>query len=248
MSDIIDYEIRYSTKNIADMLRIESVTVRKYASALERAGYAFDRNTAKNRSYSGRDAAAFRFMHLIRMQSGVTVEAAALMTVQRSNAASTELQPVDRNEDDLLPQPYNGRYEIIASEVLKIRTEFEAVRDMTVEQTERLNRIAALSERYEQMVGFQKELMLQMQQLAAAEQAEELRTQRVNDQLIEHRIKMNLKRTALSIWNEKPERERTMKAGWFRRLENEAARESFIRNYIDDHYEEELRKAHGLEP
>ncbi|WP_308639828.1 hypothetical protein [Paenibacillus silvisoli] len=242
MSDRLDDEIRYDTKDIAEMLRIEPITVRKYGSALERAGYVLDRTASSNRSYSERDATAFKFMQLIRMQTGVTIEAAAQMTVHRAKASTATLQPIVPKESELLPQPYKGNYEVIASEVLKIRTEFEAVKDMTVEQTERLNRISALSERYEQMVGFQKELMTQMQQLAAAEQAEELRSLRMQDQLNEHRIRMELKNKALAEWNEKPERERTMKAGWFKRTENIAARESFIRNYIDEHYEEELIK------
>ena len=42
-----------------------------------------------------------------------------------------------------------------------------------------VDRFYALSERYEQMVGFQKELMQQMQQLAVAEQTADNRLERV---------------------------------------------------------------------
>ncbi|MDR0268179.1 hypothetical protein [Paenibacillus sp.] len=38
-----ELEIRYSTKDIADKLGVEAVTVRKYALALERAGYSIDK-------------------------------------------------------------------------------------------------------------------------------------------------------------------------------------------------------------
>jgi len=51
-----DMERRYTTKDIADMLGVEAVTIRKYALALEKAGYIVDRINGKNRAYSERDA------------------------------------------------------------------------------------------------------------------------------------------------------------------------------------------------
>ncbi|MFC5649445.1 hypothetical protein ACFPYJ_09925 [Paenibacillus solisilvae] len=243
-----DYEIRYSTKDIADMLGIEAVTVRKYALALKRAGYVINRSDGKNRSYSERDAMAFKFLQSIRARTSVTVEEAAMVTVQRGKTDMVTAQHIERNEGEVLQVRYDGRYDILASEMLKIRTNIEAVKDMNVEQTERLNRIYALSERYEQMVGFQKELMQQLQQLGVAEHTADNRLERVNEQLLEHSIRTQLREKALAKWHNKPERERTVKAGWFKRVENEAAREIFVRTYIDDNYEAELKKAYGMEP
>lgn len=72
-----DIETKYTTKDLADMLGVEAVTIRKYALALEKAGYDIDRSDGKNRSYSERDAMAFKYMQTIRSRTGITVEAAA---------------------------------------------------------------------------------------------------------------------------------------------------------------------------
>lgn len=66
--------------------------------------------------------------------------------------------------------------------------------------------------------------------------------QRKNDILTMSKVNRRLRQDALKIWNSKPESERTIKVGLFRRIEDVNKREDFIRNYQYDHFEEELNK------
>lgn len=74
----------------------------------------------------------------------------------------------------------------------------------------------------------------------------EQRIDRLNSELIKHRIKRQLEHEALEQWTAKPEVEKMKKAGWFRKEEDTAARDRFVRDYIDDHYEAYLKASYGL--
>ncbi|WP_274653794.1 hypothetical protein [Paenibacillus humicola] len=83
-----------------------------------------------------------------------------------------------------------------------------------------------------------RQLVIAMQQ-----QREEI----LNSRLTERRIQQQLNQEALELWATKPEAERLRKIGWFRKEEDTAARDRFVRDYIDEHYESRLRAAYGEE-
>lgn len=101
-----ELEIRYSTKDIADKLGVEAVTVRKYALALEKAGYSIDRSDGKNRSYNATDVTAFQYMQSIRSQTSITVEEAANLVAQKNNTATATETSIVRSEGETLPDRY----------------------------------------------------------------------------------------------------------------------------------------------
>ncbi|MDT2262665.1 hypothetical protein P7H12_01920 [Paenibacillus larvae] len=79
MNEIIMENAWHTTKDMAAMLGIETVTVRKYALALEKAGYIISRDDKDRRTYSDVDAMALQQLFTLRERSGMTVEKSAEM-------------------------------------------------------------------------------------------------------------------------------------------------------------------------
>lgn len=87
----------------------------------------------------------------------------------------------------------------------------------------------------------------QRETAAAFERAiREDRSRRLNDHLIPKRIERQLEREALDLWDKKPGAERMKKIGLFKKEEDVAARDRFIRNYVDEHYEQHVKGEYGL--
>ncbi len=63
-----------------------------------------------------------------------------------------------------------------------------------------------------------------------------------NQVTTEHKVKKELEKEALSLWEEKPTEERMKKVGWFRKEEDSDKRDLFIKDYVDDNFEESLKK------
>lgn len=70
----------------------------------------------------------------------------------------------------------------------------------------------------------------------------EKRLERLNQIMTEHKVKRALEVEAIELWNNKPEEERLIRVGWFRREENIDKRNLFIKDYIDENFELYLRK------
>lgn len=75
---------------------------------------------------------------------------------------------------------------------------------------------------------------------------QEERQQRVADMITQRRIEYALRMEAAKKWNEKPEDERMIKVGWFKKEENKEAKEDFIAQYIHQHFEERLKQEYEL--
>jgi|SRR5699024_5613147 len=71
---------------------------------------------------------------------------------------------------------------------------------------------------------------------------EQERMDRINAIMAERKIIRVLEDEAQELWSEKPEGERKIKVGWFRKEEDIDKRNRFIKKYIDEHFEECLKK------
>lgn len=71
---------------------------------------------------------------------------------------------------------------------------------------------------------------------------EQERLDRVNAIMAERKISRTLEDEALALWDEKPEEEKMIKVGWFRKEEDRDKRDSFVKKYVDEHFEENLKK------
>lgn len=75
---------------------------------------------------------------------------------------------------------------------------------------------------------------------------EEQRAQRLTERLTERKIERQLEKEASLEWGKLPSSMRLKKTGVFRKEENSTFREEFIRDYINDHLEERLRKEYEI--
>jgi len=75
---------------------------------------------------------------------------------------------------------------------------------------------------------------------------EQKRLDRINTIMAEQKIVRILEDEALALWNTKSEKERMIRIGWFRKIENRDKRDSFIKRYIDEHFEEYLKKEFNI--
>ncbi len=101
---------RYTTRDLAEMLGVEAVTVRKYARALEKAGYSIDRSDGKNRSYSERDVMAFKYLQSIRARTSITVDEAAALIYQKNMTDTEQVTSIGHSEGEAIQQQYDERY------------------------------------------------------------------------------------------------------------------------------------------
>ncbi|MGO4953569.1 hypothetical protein [Paenibacillus sp. DRB1-1] len=71
------------TGDVASFLGVKAVTVRKYAMALEKAGYLLERSDSNNRSYTEKDAMVMRELATLCKDSGISVEKSAMIVTAR---------------------------------------------------------------------------------------------------------------------------------------------------------------------
>lgn len=76
---------------------------------------------------------------------------------------------------------------------------------------------------------------------------EDRRMERFNHIMAERKVTRKLEDEALSMWATKPDEERLIKIGWFRKEEDKDKRDRFIKAYIDEHFEEQMKKEFGLD-
>lgn len=75
------------TKEVAAILGVKDVTVRKYAMALEAAGYSFERIGGKNREYSEVDVTVFQQLVTICNHSGLNISAGAELVASKYSSS-----------------------------------------------------------------------------------------------------------------------------------------------------------------
>ncbi|WP_336775373.1 MerR family transcriptional regulator [Paenibacillus sp. MMO-58] len=210
---------RYTSKEVADLLGIEAVTVRKYSLALEKFGYNVERSDGKNRDFSERDVMALKYLQTIRARTSITVDEAAQLVANRELNDMHSESNIVRSVEDAFSGDIIKRYE---------------------------TRYSELERSVEQFVTVTAAQLKQLQETYATEAirlAEEHRLQQINDRIAERRVIRQLEREALQEWQKKPLTERMRKVGLFRKEEDLAARELFVRDYVDERFDQQLREA-----
>jgi hypothetical protein len=71
--------------------------------------------------------------------------------------------------------------------------------------------------------------------------------QKITDRITEKRVEHKLEMEALGIWSQKPESERLVKVGWFKKIEDIEKRDKFVKEYVREHFEQHLKAAYGVE-
>src|SRR5699024_3954375 len=94
-----------------------------------------------------------------------------------------------------------------------------------------------------EQLEMQQRYIYEIKHLASPEKK---RSERFDQIMVEYKIKKLLEKKAIELWNKEPEKERFVRVGWFRREENKDKKELFIKDYIDEHFEERLKKEFNI--
>ncbi len=73
------------------------------------------------------------------------------------------------------------------------------------------------------------------------------REKRFQEMVLKRRVEYQLEREAILLWAAKPADERLKKAGWFRKEEDIMKRDLFIKDYINRHFAERLKRELGFD-
>ncbi|MBK5491946.1 DNA-binding transcriptional regulator, MerR family [Bacillus wiedmannii] len=76
---------------------------------------------------------------------------------------------------------------------------------------------------------------------------ERQRQERLDNMIIQHRARTELRKQAEKEWNTLPEETRIKKVGWFKKEEDLARKQLFIENYIDENMIEYIQNAMNIE-
>lgn len=100
---------------------------------------------------------------------------------------------------------------------------------------------------YEEVAATQLEEMKHLyeiltQKLELTDDVEDDREKRFQDIVLRRRVEYQLEKEALLIWSSKPTEERFKKIGWFRKEEDITKRDLFMKDYVNRHFAEKIRK------
>lgn len=101
------------SNDIARTFRIAESTVRKYAQALEKAGYVFRKNENNTRVFSDTDELVFRDFIQARKEAGVSLDMAAFVSVTRreqKKSPTQSVQPLVYKESQADTAPHETRH------------------------------------------------------------------------------------------------------------------------------------------
>lgn len=101
------------SRDMAEMLGVKTVTLRKYSKALEDAGYVFTRSAANNRQYEEKDAVALQQLVVLCKRSGMSVEMAAKTVMAGSKRESENAMMPEVIEEGRYVERYGQATEMI---------------------------------------------------------------------------------------------------------------------------------------
>lgn len=215
--NIVRIDRTYTTQQVAESLGIGKSTLNKYSRSLEEEGYSFFKDDSDRRAYLERDLVALRELKVILSKNMDYDSAIKSISIKHSRDVSNLQVAIPATLDF-------DRYVEQHEQLIKI----------VLEQNQKIDRLTD--------VIFQNEASASL----SLPSPEQQRNDRINDRLTERRIERKLEVEALELWMAKPEAERMRRAGILRKEEDVTKRERFIRNYIDEYFEERIREAYGL--
>ncbi|MEK4222377.1 hypothetical protein N1I86_10350 [Bacillus sp. FSL W8-0116] len=150
----------YGTKDIANMVDIAESTVRKYAQALEKAGYRFIKNENGFRIYTENDVFVFNEVKNLSKKNAMPVERIAKMIVFnqkqkiRDEAESDTLKKIQLNQQESSDiVQYDNRFNKLMNQLDKLNMIEDIVKEL--QELKEVNR--QLTERVQEQEKFIKE-------------------------------------------------------------------------------------------
>nr|CAP08258.1 conserved hypothetical protein [Geobacillus stearothermophilus] len=194
----------YSTKDIANIVGIATPTVRKYAQALEKAGYTFIKNDQGFRIFTDKDIQIFERMKEMSNDTGMPVDRIASMLVsEQKNDASDPI----RIESEVATPLENELKMIDESDIGRIDRQYEAL----LKEIQELKQIVIAQQKYiDERLNTRDELLLQS--IRALQEQKRAMIEGTQKQ-----EKVTLEIAATTV-DKTTEDKRTKKRGWLSRI------------------------------
>lgn len=135
-----------------------------------------------------------------------------------------ELRPFPVENKETTNVVYKNKTGALNDEILKeLKSSFEEVA---------ASQLGEVQNQYERL----------LKKLPDSKSREEEKEERFKEMVARRRVEYQLEKEAQMAWATKPEEERMIKVGWFKKVENEDERKLFIKEYIHNNFENRLRK------
>lgn len=219
----------YYTHQIAKIVGTSNSSILRWAEVLSGAGYQFERETESGQyRFKEQDIDVLvRFKtyreqerHSLPVCGAKVIEDLKNMLVPLDEAVTTEASTAVSSSllDDLVREKVREELEPLLIHLQNIQSNMSGVEELRAQ-------LKALP---------QPPSHDEIRRIAREE--EKLRTRITFD------VKARLREKAIKIWNEKPDSERMIKVGFFKKIENESMKSDFIRNFIGEHFQQEFDK------
>jgi len=130
--------------------------------------------------------------------------------------------------NDVGPTSFDGDFESLKAQLSEeIRKTFNQMAVSQIEEIKKHN----------------DSIIEQMPKLPSPEEQKEIR---FREMVVRRRVETALENEAIELWATRPENERLKKVGLFRKEEDLVKRNEFIRRYINENYEERLKREFGI--
>jgi hypothetical protein len=132
-------EKAYWTKEVAEILKIATPTVRKYCNLMESNGYVFLRNAYNQRAFLQRDIIVLKKIQELIKQKDISVEQAIKTIVSDipSNQLTPSITTIDNSKDDELQQIMT-EIEEIKRDNEQLQTTLEEFKNLMITQQEQI--------------------------------------------------------------------------------------------------------------
>ncbi|CAM4415673.1 hypothetical protein BAMA_04945 [Bacillus manliponensis] len=147
----------------------------------------------------------------------------------------TSLEPFSKkiaNLEEYIEQLVSERFHTLQLELIK------SLPESVEKQSENISKQVEI-----QINEFKAEIVEKLPKETESNDSEQ-KDKRINDMLIYHQLRSELEKEALIEWNNKPDKEKYNQIGFIfkKQIENSAARQQFINNYINTHFESRLKQ------
>ncbi|KZE68026.1 hypothetical protein AWM68_17810 [Fictibacillus phosphorivorans] len=235
-------EVIYTIKEVAERVGVSTNTIRNWEKEMQDV-LVINRDTNQNRYYTEEDIQNFNKIDELK---GEGLQFQAIRKIFSTFKSSVRTQQPnnyptihEKGTQVTLEQIEESNKKLVENLLMIFENRFQQLENSTKLLTDG----DTVNEQFKQV---SKEISNLKQILRENKSPEQERRERLEQTLTTKRVETKLKKLALEKWNQKPADEKTKRVGLFRTEEDTQKREDFIRDYIDEHFESEIKKQYDL--
>ncbi|MDN4081319.1 MerR family transcriptional regulator [Paenibacillus polymyxa] len=138
------------TADVASFLGVKPVTVRKYATALEKAGYIVERSDSNNRSYTEKDAMMMKELATLCKDSGISIEKGATLVAAKNIRLSGATEVVAATAENRYDERYDQALELLRQMSEYSKQQAGDIASLRAQMEQQSSGIAALQQELEE--------------------------------------------------------------------------------------------------